>query len=82
MLHSVDDCFASDWGGHILVIGNPSNLYHFILPLRSRHLSCAVPIVILFPTIPSPGAWQKLSVFTDVYFVQGKYRAGYLNQKY
>ena len=53
------------------MLGTPPNLYSFVLPLRSRHLDKPPAIVILHPTPPSIGSWQKLAYFRDVWYVPG-----------
>ena len=57
--------------GHVILIGSVVNLAHFVLPMRSRHLTISPPIVILHPDPPSRLAWSKLANFKDVWYVRG-----------
>mmetsp|Transcript_33776 Transcript_33776/g.54185 ORF Transcript_33776/g.54185 Transcript_33776/m.54185 type:complete len:682 (+) Transcript_33776:1252-3297(+) len=68
---SVHDVFDEDFCGHFIVIGFPSHLYNFILPLRERKLGTATPIIIMSPVAPTESEWQSLAMFEDIYFLRG-----------
>ncbi|KDO19905.1 hypothetical protein SPRG_14748 [Saprolegnia parasitica CBS 223.65] len=53
-------------GGHSM-----SRLVNFLRPLRKDHVTGPVPVVIVDPATFTSSAWAQLSVFGDVYHVQG-----------
>ncbi|OQR90734.1 Voltage-gated Ion Channel (VIC) Superfamily [Achlya hypogyna] len=53
-------------GGHSV-----SRLVNFLRPLRKDHVSRPVPVVIVDPCSFTASSWAQLSVFGDVYHVQG-----------
>jgi hypothetical protein len=57
--------------GHVILLGTWANLYHFVLPMRSKHLERIQKIIILTPSPPSFAAWSKLSYFKELYYCQG-----------
>jgi len=59
---------------HIVICGNVPDLYHFILPLRSRSSlkNGRLPtIVVLHPVDMQVSDWHRLSIFPQVYFIKG-----------
>ena len=61
---------------HVIVCGNVPDLYHFILPLRSKKSNNVdkdglVTIVVITPSDISTSDWHRLSIFPQVYFVKG-----------
>jgi hypothetical protein len=56
---------------HIIICGMVENIRHFVMPLRALHCSIISPIVILHDEIPPMKLWLQLSMFEQIYFVQG-----------
>jgi hypothetical protein len=56
---------------HIILTGRVTNLYHFVVPLRSRYLSKTIPIVILNEEKPDAKTWNQISYFSEIYFIEG-----------
>lgn len=68
---SVDMQFGSDFTAHIVVFGEVSHLFNFVLPLRRKKLGSIVPIIIVNTRVPTSQEWQELARFEDIYFMQG-----------
>lgn len=71
VLESMGDMFDESFSGHIVVIGNSSNLSNFLLPLRQQDLGDPIPVVVLHSSLPSPADWHKIAYFKRVYFIKG-----------
>ena len=61
---------------HVIVCGNVPDLYHFILPLRSRKSNNIdkdglVTIVVITPNEINTSDWHRLSIFPQIYFIKG-----------
>lgn len=61
---------------HVIVCGNVPDLYHFILPLRSRKSNNIdkdglITIVVINPVEISHSDWHRLSIFPQIYFIKG-----------
>lgn len=56
---------------HIILSGLVSNLHHFVVPLRSKHLNKIPPIIILNEEKPDLKTWAPISYFPEIYFVKG-----------
>lgn len=53
---------------HVIVCGNVSQLFHFVLPLRARHLKPLRTILIFDPEPPSEEEWSKICKFPELYY--------------
>ncbi|GBG31892.1 Calcium-activated potassium channel subunit alpha-1 [Hondaea fermentalgiana] len=60
-----------DFNKHIVVFGEVSQLYNFVLPLRRKKLGEIVPIVVVHTRLPSEQEWQAIARFDELYFMQG-----------
>jgi len=56
---------------HVIIAGSVTNLLFIVRSLRSRVLDECRPIVLLHHSPPVEAEWRVLSLFQDVYFVQG-----------
>ena len=56
---------------HIIVSGLVQNIYHFVVPLRSKYLNRIPPIVILNEEKPDSKTWTQISTFPEIYYVKG-----------
>ena len=54
-----------------MVCGSLVNLYNFVQPLRSRTVGNLRPIVFLSRRPPPANEWEKISHFSQVYYVEG-----------
>ena len=71
VIQSMGEVFDDSFSGHIVVIGNSSNLSNFLLPLRRQELGEPIPIIVLNSALPNPADWHKIAQFKRVYFIQG-----------
>jgi hypothetical protein len=60
-----------DMKDHIILLGGATNLFSFILPLRSKQIDKIQPIVILRNTAPRRSEWKRIGCFPQVFFVRG-----------
>ena len=63
-----------DFEDHLLICGMDPEIDMIVSVLRSKHLEASNlirKIVILSPVEPSTASWFKISLFPDVYYVQG-----------
>ncbi|OQR81799.1 Voltage-gated Ion Channel (VIC) Superfamily [Thraustotheca clavata] len=66
-------------GRHIIICSGVSHsggqsisrLVNFLRPLRKDHVAAPVPVVIVDPSTFTRSSWAQLSVFGEVYHVQG-----------
>jgi len=56
---------------HIVICGWVENIRYFVMPLRAKHLHNPSPIVIIHHEIPSEKQWNQLSLFSQIYFIEG-----------
>jgi hypothetical protein len=58
---------------HIVLIGMPSELIDFLLPLRSKHFEKGElrPVVIVSPLAPNHRQYEAASLMPDIYFIRG-----------
>jgi hypothetical protein len=59
---------------HIVICGMDSDMYDLVMLLRAKKLKekgMLRPIVILAPEEPPQVIWNRLCIFSDLYFVQG-----------
>jgi len=56
---------------HIILCGMADNLSKFVIPLRSKHLTELMPIVILHTKPPTEKQWKFIAIFPEIYYVRG-----------
>eukprot|EP01012_Entosiphon_sulcatum_P007870 TRINITY_DN14117_c0_g1_i1.p1 TRINITY_DN14117_c0_g1~~TRINITY_DN14117_c0_g1_i1.p1 ORF type:complete len:1108 (+),score=124.65 TRINITY_DN14117_c0_g1_i1:151-3474(+) len=61
----------ADAYGHIVVIGMPSNLYHFTQVLRSKSLQQLRTILFVHTTLPPRDELRRVAHFHNVFVLQG-----------
>jgi hypothetical protein len=67
----IENGIPKDLHNHVIVIGLPSELSDFILPLRLSDMEMPIPIVILSMTRPDENDFEAIADFPAVYYHHG-----------